>query len=311
MRTTRFWKLVERLWSTKRRGRQLKISSPLPLPTESDDSYEPDKNFNNEPLRHSFGPGFQVMSDLHLEGRDAGSEKSYERFTIPRQAPYLVLIGDIGYFRHAERYQTFLRRQCDVFDHVFLIPGNHEFYGVSRARGLQLASDMAKSLGGRLTVMDGDQRRVNIDESTILIGCTLYSAGEPDRGYYINDFHCVSDWSPQQHVMAHNADKDYLERALKDIKDKRPNSRVLIATHYAPLYGPALHPRHRNSPLNSFFCSDILDDLMRLGLMGQVDVWISGHTHYNMNDKVGHVQVASNQFSDKDSRRKFSVEATV
>lgn len=251
------------------------------------------------------------MSDLHLEGSAAGSESSYERFTIPPKAPYLILSGDIGYFKEKDRYLAFLRRQCESFVRVFLIPGNHEFYGMSRAEGLQVAADMEKSLGSRLTVMDGEKRRVDVDDHTILLGCTLYSSGEPDRGYFINDFHHIMDWSPQKQADVHNADKDFLETALKDIIDTKPHSRVLIATHYAPLYSLAVQPKHRDSPLNGFFCSDTLDYLLGKALMAPVDVWIFGHTHYNIKEKVEHAQVVSNQFRDKFPRRKFHIEATV
>lgn len=52
------------------------------------------------------------------------------------------------------------------------------------------------SLHGRLTVMDGQQRRVDVDDKTILLACTLYSSGAPESGYFIHDFHYVTDWSP-------------------------------------------------------------------------------------------------------------------
>ncbi|KAI9754208.1 MAG: hypothetical protein M4579_004805 [Chaenotheca gracillima] len=74
------------------------------------------------------------MSDLHLEvGLQYGS------FHIPYKAPYLVLAGDIGRLVDYEAYLGFLRRQCGQFVRVFLVLGNHEFFGMSRAEGLQKA----------------------------------------------------------------------------------------------------------------------------------------------------------------------------
>lgn len=87
-----------------------------------------------------------------------------------------------------------------------LIPGNHEFYSMSRVDGLKVAIDMETSLHGRLTVMDGQQRRVDVDDKTILLACTLHSSGAPESGYLINDFHYVTDWSPQKQTDAHKAD---------------------------------------------------------------------------------------------------------
>lgn len=75
----------------------------------------------------------------------------------------------------------------------------------------------------------------------------------PESGYFINDFHYVTDWSPRKQTDVHKADREFLETALTDIRATKPQSRVLIATHYAPLYGPAVPPKHRDSPLNGFF----------------------------------------------------------
>lgn len=134
----------------------------------------------------------------------------------------------------------------------------------------------------------------------------------PESGYFINDFHYVTDWSPQKQTDAHKADREFLETALTDIRATKPQSRGLIATHYAPLYGPAVQLKHRDSPLNGFFfCSDILDHLLSKSLMASVDTWLFGHTHYNVNVKVQHVQVVSHQFRDDTSRRKFHFESTI
>lgn len=121
---------LKTLWRPEQHRRETKISSPLPLSTNESDQYY--DSSDHKPLRHAVGPGFQVMSDLHLEGGTAESANSYEQFKIPPKALYLILAGDIGYFKHKDRYLAFLRRQCECFVRVFLIPGNHEFYGMSR-----------------------------------------------------------------------------------------------------------------------------------------------------------------------------------
>lgn len=100
---------------------------------------------------------------------------------------------------------------------------------------------------------NGQQRRVDVDDKTILLACTLYSSGAPESGYFINDFHYVTDWSPRKQTDVHNADREFLETALTDIRATKPQSRVLIATHYAPLCGPAVPLKYRDSPLNGFF----------------------------------------------------------
>ncbi|KAI8949884.1 Ser/Thr protein phosphatase superfamily [Xylaria longipes] len=64
----------------------------------------------------------QILSDLHLE-----SPRAYDIFDIPPKAPYLALLGDIGYaVEHEAEYRGFLRRQLANFRVVFLVLGNHE-----------------------------------------------------------------------------------------------------------------------------------------------------------------------------------------
>src|SRR5947208_562344 len=77
----------------------------------------------------------QVMSDLHLE-----AERSYSNFDIPHSAPYLILAGDIGCLLEYKNYLGFLSHQCTRFEHVYLVLGNHEFYGRSREEGLKAAA---------------------------------------------------------------------------------------------------------------------------------------------------------------------------
>lgn len=109
---------------------------------------------------------------------------------------------------------------------------------MSRVDGLKVAIDMETSLHGRLTVMDDGW--MSMTRPSCLPAPYLYSSGAPESGYFINDFHYVTDWSPQKQTDAHKADREFLEAALTDIRATKPQSRVLIATYYAPLYSLAV-----------------------------------------------------------------------
>lgn len=79
---------LKTLWRPEQHRRETKISSPLPLPTNESDQYY--DSSDHEPLRHAVGPGFQVMSDLHLEGGTAESANSYEQFSRYRQRHHIL-----------------------------------------------------------------------------------------------------------------------------------------------------------------------------------------------------------------------------
>ena len=62
------------------------------------------------------------MPHLHLEWRRC------EQFEIAREAPNLLLVGEIGRSYDYDRFLGFLQRQSEIFDRVLVVPGNHEFY---------------------------------------------------------------------------------------------------------------------------------------------------------------------------------------
>lgn len=95
----------------------------------------------------------------------------------PRSAPYLVVAGDIGRLWDYSSYLVFLQAQCGRFLGVFLVLGNHEFIGVSREEGLQLAKNLEDEpiLGGKLVVLNRTRFDLASDSNITILGCTLQS----------------------------------------------------------------------------------------------------------------------------------------
>ncbi|RAH48454.1 uncharacterized protein BO95DRAFT_49024 [Aspergillus brunneoviolaceus CBS 621.78] len=114
---------------------------------------------------------FQILSDLHLE-----LNQQYVSYEIPACAEHLILAGDIGRLADYEHYRDFLQRQTDRFKAVLLILGNHEFYGLSIAAGLDKARQLEQEpcLHGRLIVLDRTRYDVPGFDVSVL-GCTLWS----------------------------------------------------------------------------------------------------------------------------------------
>ena len=76
---------------------------------------------------------FQYFSDLHLEFHDSNTFSDVLRKIQPK-AEICVLAGDIGY-PFQENYTIFLKHMNDLFKHVFLIHGNHEYYQLKENKG--------------------------------------------------------------------------------------------------------------------------------------------------------------------------------
>lgn len=234
---------------------------------------------------------FQIMSDLHLE-----IGQQYPDFLISPKAPYLILAGDIGRLKDYQLYLQFLQRQCTVFTKVFLVLGNHEFFGLSRARGHELAESLEKEPGchGRLCVLY--RTRLDLDHLNIVVlGCTLHSK-IPSKAQLmvqmkVSDFHQIESWTVNDHNTEHQSDVNWLQHEVNRVCTDRPRRRVLVITHYAPTIKGTSKPADVESPLSSAFATELL----RVKHLAEVQCWIYGHTHFSTEFKRRGVQLVSNQ----------------
>ncbi|MCJ1407059.1 hypothetical protein MMC19_001129 [Ptychographa xylographoides] len=247
---------------------------------------------------------FQVLSDLHLE---LGSQ--YSHFHIPARAPYLVLAGDIGNLCHYEAYLDFLTRQCDSFQQVFLILGNHEFFGLSRAQGLRLAAQLEQeaALRGKLHVLD--RTRVEVSAAVVVLGCTLHSRITPASRVAVerkvSDFRRIRGWTVDDHNAQHAADVAWLVQQVsvvrrQDAEGGRGRRRIVILTHHAPVRRGASDPKNEGNPWSDAFATDLLDVgggavLEDVSPLRDVQWWVFGHTHYTTDVVRGGVRLVSNQ----------------
>ena len=237
---------------------------------------------------------FQVMSDLHLE---VGQQ--YADFDIPTKAPYLILAGDIGRLKDYGPYLEFLRRQCKKYNLVFLVLGNHEFFGSNRPEGLQLARRLANECGckGKLHVMNRD--RVDLDESTgiTILGYTLHSKITAEARSIVqtkvNDFKNIKSWTVDDHNSEHRQDVEWLQREIHNIRNRelQPHRNILIITHHAPTVQGSSRPDHLANPWTCAFSTDLLGDKS----FADVHWWIFGHTHFTTEFQQGQTNLCSNQ----------------
>lgn len=241
------------------------------------------------------GALFQYMSDLHLE---VGQQ--YLTFDFDRTAPNLILAGDIGRMIDYDGYLAFLKKQTTRYEHVFLVLGNHEFYGTSFEAGVARARQLEKesSLQGKLVLLH--QNKFTFDEeSVIILGCPLWSKITEDSaravGAVVSDFKKIEGWTIQTHNTAHIQDLSWLQQEVVTIQQEKPHAKVLIVTHHAPLVEKTASPQHNDSPVKAAFATDILFDAKES--WSQVKYWVFGHTHWTTQFKVKGmgIQVVGNQ----------------
>lgn len=238
---------------------------------------------------------FQVLSDLHLE---VGQQ--YKQYTFPAAAPYLILAGDIGRLADYEDYLAFLKKQVARFERVFLVLGNHEFYGSSHEASLDRALKLETEpcLQSKLILLH--QKRFDIPRTNVtVLGCSLWSHIPDDAKLMvrmkINDFNKIQDWTPESHNEQHAADLRWLRDAVKERSAEKSSrgSQVIVVTHHAPCVQGTSEPRLDFSPWASAFSTDLLDKPGE-GWPG-VTTWVYGHTHYSTRFKKAGIKIVSNQ----------------
>jgi hypothetical protein len=234
---------------------------------------------------------FQLVSDIHLEAPPA-----YDLFDIPSKAPYLALLGDIGYVKD-DGFFAFVEAQLRKFQVVFLVSGNHEpwhstwatakdrlkhFSDTIRKRKASEESRDAQYSLGEFVFMD--QTRYDIGPDITVLGCTLHSkitqSQEERVSLSLNDFYRIKNWDMECHRAAHEADLAWLNNQVTDLAQSDPHRKIIVFTHHSStLDARATDPIHVNSPVTSAFATDLTGE--PCWEKPQVRLWAFGHTHYN------------------------------
>jgi len=225
-----------------------------------------------------------ILSDLHLE---------FGSIDLPApDADVVVLAVDIHLGLEGCQWA---RRQFRDTPVIYVL-GNHEFY---RHTLPSLTEQLKReSEASQIHVLENDA--FEIDCVTIL-GCTLWTdfaaRGTPEAAMQTAEG-IMSDYSiirfgPEDRllrardtVVMHNQSVAWLRRRLADCD----SARTIVLTHHAPSLRcePSFYEK---SPLSGAFASN-LDDLVA---NSRVPLWIHGHTHYNVDYRIGSTRVLSNQ----------------
>ncbi len=238
----------------------------------------------------------QYISDIHLEF--LGNSRFIE---IPIIAPFLALVGDIGYPSKAH-YSKFLKWCSEKYQKVFLIAGNHEYYDLgdmekTERKMLELVEDLKN-----VYYLNDDIYEFSKDskfKDYVILGATLWSHipfkhfGEvyknmmDYRKISINKEQLKIEFTNELHAVA----KDFLEDEIN--KAKENGKKVIILTHHAPLKNGTSPPEYEQEgderALNHAFVSDLSE------LMGDpVVAWIFGHTHWTCDFDYKGTRVVTN-----------------
>lgn len=228
----------------------------------------------------------QLLSDLHNE--------FYRQEPVPSiedtPAEVVILAGDIDVGLDGLRWAASEAERLGKT--VLYVAGNHEFYH----HDIALLNEMRSYAAGRNELHFLEKDELIIGEVRFL-GCTLWTdyraAGDPvlsmmEVQQHLNDHHVVSNgdrlFLPEDALKMHTESRTWLEEKLR-----QPFAgKTVVITHHAP-HLLCKHPAFPINAIATAFMSDLSE------LVKTVDVWCFGHTHANLDERVGKCRLVSNQ----------------
>lgn len=187
-----------------------------------------------------------------------------------------------------ESYKRFLGECAAAFDHVFIISGNHEYYGHDIRTVDEHIPSLSKSFDN-VTYLNCTG--VDITGTDLrIIGTTLWSEIKEDQmsdiRYSLSDFQCIRKWSIEENQMKHKQCLNFIKQELKN------PGRLIVMTHHPPVLKCG-HPKHTGSSMSSAFKNDL--GHLILQNTDKIAAWMYGHDHYSMQFKLGNTTIMSNQ----------------
>lgn len=231
----------------------------------------------------------QFASDLHLEFHE-NSRWLKNNPMIP-EGDILVLAGDIGYFGD-DLYSNhpFWEWCSDNFKDTYVIPGNHELYKWFDIN--KFGRDWSFKIRDNVHAIYN--KVISLTDEIDLIATTLWSHINLEEAYYVmtgvSDFKRIRngeefiDW--QRFNREHEVCKQFIEDSVKTSSAKH----IIVATHHVPSF-QLMADEFKGSRINAAFTSNLDDMIESL----PIEYWIYGHSHRNIEKKIGNTMFLSNQ----------------
>ncbi|MCX4190279.1 metallophosphoesterase [Methylophaga sp. OBS3] len=227
----------------------------------------------------------QPLSDLHME-------MIKNTFSIPAtDADVIVLAGDINLGTKGVEWAN--TEAARLQKPIIYVAGNHEHYKEDYYTNVMA---MRAAAGDNVYFLEQEEVLLN---GVRFLGATLWSdymaTGQHDQyqnmqkvaildDYRLIRFGSLYKFRPEDALAIHKKTVSWLKVKLTDGFD----GQTVVVTHHGPSLN-CVHPAHGINAISSCFFSD-LDDLVE-----KADLWVYGHTHSNLDTKIGKCRLLSNQ----------------
>ena len=231
----------------------------------------------------------QYMSDLHLEILE--NDEYFQENMIPVTGDVLILAGDITklnkYYYKNEIFDYFSKN----WDLTIMVPGNHEYYNNSDLSLIDLTT-LNRKIRDNVLLVNND---VVVHKGINFICTTLWSHIPTSKIQAIlsglNDFKAIMNKNGLLSIDKYNEMHIECKSFLFDSLTKFKGEKNVVITHHAPSQLVNVE-KYRHSNINSAFVVEMFDYIHDF----DIDHWIYGHTHSNLDNEINGTKVVSNQF---------------
>lgn len=230
----------------------------------------------------------QFASDLHLEMQD--NSRWLKHNPLPVVGDILVLAGDIIYLGNEALFRhPFWDWASQNYREVLAVPGNHEFYAGFDLQPLQN--------GWMMEVRPNVHYYYNVCrqiEDVEFIMTTLWSMIPVQDAFiteqYVSDFRRIKSGGKVIDFARFNEEHLRCKEFLEQLLSKPKFGYRLVVSHHLPSFA-LIDPQFKGSRLNGAFAAELFD----LIADSDIDCWIYGHSHRNIETKIGSCQCYCNQ----------------
>lgn len=229
-----------------------------------------------------------VHSDLHTEVSGCELEGL-------AQADILLLAGDIGNETSLPAFYETLRKSAPKLP-VYYVLGNHDRYGYTRSGGVA----MQRALGAKYDVQILDNEALMM-EDVLICGTTLWTdfelAGNPLGSMtwaeeVLPDFKLISadDGTPLTAALMVDWFAESCQFLQKSLAQEARQK--IVVSHFLPARElvAETHKKNEEEFTHSAYWASDIPRIFRLA-----DIWIYGHSHDNIECRVGRTQFICNQ----------------
>ena len=237
-------------------------------------------------LHLEFGPVELPGGDvLILAGDIAETKEVYKSYHSTRATPYVP-----GF----DKYYDFFENECQKYNKVFYVFGNHEHYGTRVDKSFTMMSEV---LPKHITVLENSAEEYN---GILFVGGTMWT--DMNKNNEIAMWACrqeVNDYkkiqykrdgsygklNPRDVVTLHTKTVKFFMETLSNTA-----SQCVVISHHAPTL-KSIPSKYVNDILNAAYASDVSDVILD---NPHVKYWVHGHIHDAVDYEVGDCRVISN-----------------